>query len=88
MRVFEDNKTLASAGGDRTVRLWDIATREERFVFDGGTCIFEFLAVSPDERTLVAGGRDGTIRLYRAAAAEEVQMEPSWWRLPDDEVHQ
>ncbi len=60
-------------------------TREQRFTIDGGTSIFESLAVSPDERTLAAGARDGTIRLYRAASREEVQAVPKWWRLPEGE---
>ena len=88
LRFFENDKTLVSAGGDRTLRLWDVKTREERYAFDGGTCIFEFIAVSPDERTLVAGGRDGTIRLFRAATPAEVQSTPDWWRLPDERVSQ
>jgi WD40 repeat protein len=84
--VFRDGKTLATAGADQTMRLWDIDTSEERFVFDGGTCIFGFLKLSPDGRTLAAGGRDGTIRLYRAASPTEVKAEPGWWRVAEYET--
>lgn len=65
------------------MRLWDISTREERFVFDGGTCVFEFLELSPDGRVLAAGGRDGTIRLYRAASVAVVKAQPDWWQVEE-----
>jgi WD40 repeat protein/tRNA A-37 threonylcarbamoyl transferase component Bud32 len=80
--LFQDGKTLMSASADRTLRIWDLSTREERFFIDGGPSIFACLTVSPDERTIAASAQDGSIRLYRAASPKEVQAVPGWWRLP------
>jgi WD40 repeat protein len=86
LAIFRDGKTLISSSGDQTVRIWDLSTLRQRFVFDGSPYIFHCLGISPDERTLAAGARDGTIRLYRAASPEEVQAAPGWSRLPEDEA--
>src|SRR4051794_36873097 len=58
-----DGKTLVSGSGDGAVRLWDVATGEERATFKGHllvTCV----AFSPDGKTIASGSREGTIRLW------------------------
>lgn len=83
LAFFRDGKTAVSASVDRTVRIWDVAACEERFVIDGEASNLSCLAVSPDERTLAAGTWDGAIRLYRAARPEEVKAVPGWWRVEE-----
>jgi len=65
-----DGKTLASASGDHTIRLWDVATRQplgqpltghEHEVFS--------VAFSPDGKTLVSSS-SGTIRLWDVATRQ------------------
>ncbi len=85
IRFMNGGRTLVSAAGDRTIRLWDVPTRQQRFVIDLDTSIFECLEVSPNDRVLAAGGRDGTVRLYRSASLEEVRAVPGWWRGSEDE---
>ncbi len=43
-----DGKTLATAGFDNTVRLWDAATRKEIKKYDGHTKLVLAVAISPD----------------------------------------
>jgi serine/threonine protein kinase len=59
-----DGKTLASAGADRTIRLWDLASRRSRATLTGHSEGVMSVAFSPDWKTLASGGADKTIRLW------------------------
>jgi RNA polymerase sigma factor (sigma-70 family) len=63
-----DGRTLALGCSDGTVRVWEAATRRERFRFanPGGTAWS--LAFSPDGRTLATGNSDTTITVWDVAA--------------------
>ena len=59
-----EGELLASAGGDGTIRLWDIASGESLIALTslerGVTCV----GFSPDGRFLASGSLDGTLRLW------------------------
>jgi WD40 repeat protein len=60
-----DGATLATASGDQTVRLWDVATGAAR----GGPLVghkglIRAVAFSPDGKLLASAGEDDTIRLW------------------------
>src|SRR5262249_6319659 len=78
-----DGKTLASAGADRTVLLWDVpppgsgpATLRERATLEGHTAAITCLAFAPDSRTLASGAEapgktaPGEVRLWDVATGQ------------------
>ena len=70
-----DGRTLASAHGDRTVRMWDVETRELKHTL-GGSLVHSSIerrghqhaahsvAFSPDGNILASGGRGGRVLLW------------------------
>lgn len=68
--VFLDNDTIASAGMDQTIRLWNCRTGEHLRTLDNHTDTVNQLAVRPslaDEKMMFLGsiGEDRTIRLWQ-----------------------
>ncbi|MEA2234767.1 MAG: hypothetical protein QOD83_4583 [Solirubrobacteraceae bacterium] len=65
-----DGKTLASAGYDHTVRLWNAATAKPLARLTGHTGPISAVAFSPDRETVASASYDGTVRLWNAATAK------------------
>ena len=78
MAVSPDGGILASGAStpdgqkDTTVRLWDVASREEIATLKEHTSGVTSVAFSPDGALLAAGSRDGSILLWDVASRKEV----------------
>jgi WD40 repeat protein len=72
--TFSPNgKTLAAAGDDRSVTLWDLARRQPlEPPFVGHADVLNDVAFSPDGTTLASAGRDHTVRIWDVASHREV----------------
>jgi WD40 repeat protein len=67
-----DGATLATAGREGRVKLWDLRTGRLTLVLKGHTATVTSLEFSPDGRTLYSSSWDGTTRIWRAATLAEV----------------
>jgi WD40 repeat protein len=66
-----DGKTLASASGDRSIKLWDVATGKEQATLKGHTGSVRSVAFSSDSKTLASASYDKTVKLWDVATGKE-----------------
>ena len=66
-----DGRNLADTEGHRA-RLWDLSTRERRFLLVGHSEQVTDLAFAPDGRTLATASVDKTVRLWSVAGGQEL----------------
>lgn len=60
-----DGECLASGGGDKEIRIWDIATQTPLETLSSHNHWVQVLSWSPDSKYLASGSRDGGLRVWR-----------------------
>ncbi len=72
LALSHDGKLLATAGGDKLVKIWDAATHKEIAKLEGHTA--QVLAVAFDEKgtQLISGGADQELKLWDVKTKERI----------------
>lgn len=65
---------MATTGGDRLIRLWDVATGKQTAAFKGHTDWTRAVVFSPDGSLLVSGDESGGIKVWDVATGKETAM--------------
>ena len=73
MSFSSDGAILATGSRDRTVKLWDVATRQNIATFEEHTAEVNSVVFSPVDATLLAtGSRDRTVKLWDVATRQDI----------------
>jgi RNA polymerase sigma factor (sigma-70 family) len=72
VKFSPDGKILASAGSDKTVRLWDPATGKEIRRINAHSAEVRAVAFSPDGKRLVTAGQDKKVNLWDVATGKQI----------------
>jgi WD40 repeat protein len=69
--TFVTSKWLAS-WGDKSVRVWDIASGREILTLEGHRARINSVTFSPDGKRIASGGDDKTVKIWDAATGKEL----------------
>ncbi len=82
-----DGRTLATAGADGTVALWDTTFWQVRATLRGHTQPVRSLVFLPDGKTLATAGGDGTVRWWDPATGTPRAVFPIPWKKGEPGDH-
>src|SRR6476661_8160765 len=71
--ITPDGQTLASGSKDKTIKLWNLSTKEEIYTITGHSDIITSVVISPDGKTLASASEDTTIKLWNLRNGEEIR---------------
>ncbi|MGI2908385.1 protein kinase domain-containing protein [Tolypothrix sp. VBCCA 56010] len=68
-----DGQMLVTGSDDLTIKLWNLATKQEIRTFKGHSSYIYAIAISPDGQTIASGSFDKTIKLWNLNTGEEIR---------------
>ena len=66
-----DGQTLASGSSDKSIKLWDVASGQEKATLAGHSGGVVEVAWSPDGKTLASGSQDRSVKLWDSTTGKE-----------------
>ena len=74
MAIAPDGQTLATAGADKLVRFWSLATGEQMMQIEAHTSPVLSLAYKPDGALLASGGADKELKIWDTKTREQKNL--------------
>jgi WD40 repeat protein/tRNA A-37 threonylcarbamoyl transferase component Bud32 len=71
LALTADGKSLASAGADGLVIVWDLAAQQPRVTLRGHKAAVWCVALTPDGKTAASGSQDGEVKVWDVASGKE-----------------
>ncbi|MEH2238812.1 serine/threonine-protein kinase [Nostoc sp.] len=71
--ISPDGKTIASSGGDRQIKLWNLATGKQISSLNGHFQQVNVVVISPDGKILVSASDDNTIKIWNLATRRQIR---------------
>src|SRR6266853_657541 len=69
-----DGRTVASAGFDQTIWLWNVERESYQASLHGHTADVYAITFTPDSGSLLSGGEDGTVRVWDVESGQCVRI--------------
>jgi WD40 repeat protein len=69
--AFSPDGRLAARGHGEVIKVWDVATGQDRLELIGHTASVKTLQFSPDGHRLLSGGSDGAVRIWDVQTGKE-----------------
>ena len=67
-----DGKRIATAGEDRTAKIWDLASAKDLYTLSGHTNLLTGVAFNPDGTRLATSSFDGTTKVWDALSGRQL----------------
>lgn len=72
LALSPDGKQVATAGGDKLIKVWDLATQKEIAKLEGHTSQVLAVAFNKDGKQLVSGGADQQLKVWDVQTREKI----------------
>ena len=78
--VSPDSRRIATAGQDKTIKLWDLESGRELLTLRGHTGQVNSVNFSPDGSLLASASDDGTIKIWESRQLKTIVHPKSTWK--------
>ena len=69
--AFSPDGRLAARGHGEVIKIWDVATGQDRLELIGHTAAVKSMTFAPDGKSLISGGSDGAVRIWDLQTGKE-----------------